>query len=381
MVPDHANELMEKVILNCRFTNSVKVGSVMLPYIERTEQYFTYTVGDYNLGKEESAMVTGFNGVGYNLIYPNNDHTSIVEVDDGGTITKYLQLQLKESDKASNVIGFHNTINIPLNTNYSTKRTFMSEFAQSFGASLGNHTLPILSGLAVGFITQNPYLGVAVAGFLEGGGTVTRYIAQNRVGDDHLLPPPENKNRSIKLYKNNEIPVLNERTGEMDLVRYDDLNVPGDDNIWLDDEEPIWSGTAEAFIDLLDELEYTMTTNNDTFTFDIDQYVSDETVAMAPYGEPRPIGMKKIIIHTNIPPTIPVMDNQNPVELQSNGTYGIQYNDSSNELSIIPANRNTSVIGSFEVNVPSIPTQTKSVEYTSSGSYTVTPDSGYNLSL
>ena len=372
---------MKKVKINCRFSNSIDNTGVELPYQGKLEETFRYSNADYNV--ENNKDVAGFNTVGYKMKYPDNDNTTIFSVDEGNqVIRKYLKISLNDDDKNNKYIGIHDDILIPLDTTYSKKGNFITEGAKNVATAIGKEIWRIVSVEAVQAI---PYVGSKIAGLIAGGGTIIRQAAQIvwEHGDNYLPEPDDNVNeRSIKLYKENEIPVMDKKVRSVDLVRRDDPNVPGDNNIVEDNEEPIWAGDTKATFDILEELEYTMTENNDTFTFDIDQYNSDPVVAAAPEGSPRPIGMKRVRIHTAIPPVIPEMDNENPVEIQSNGTYGIRYDDSSNELSIVPANQNRSVnnIGTFDVTVPSTPTQTKSVNYSSNGDYTVTPDSGYNLS-
>lgn len=375
---------MSRVDIYCNFVNSLRVGSVIIPYKEQIEQFFNYTNADYNNGLNENDKIVGFSGVGYNLIYPTNENTRLIDMADPESddkVIKYLVLEMTNENKQNKCIGFHDNIYIPLNTEYSAKRTFMSEAARIAANTMGS-LFDIGVGLAVWYVTGNPYAGATVASILLNGGSVTRYVGATPINGGKTINGNVS-NRSIKLFKNNEVPVVDKKRGEIDFVSdmYDDPNVPGSTNIHEDNEEPIWHGESSCYIDLLDELEYTMTTNDDTFVFDIDQYNSDPVVASAPYESPRPIGIKKVIIHTDIPSTIPVMDSENPVNIQTNGTYGIQYDNSSNELSIVPANNNRSVsnVGTFDVSVPSTNiTQISNYPITQNGTQTVPIPTGYD---
>ena len=380
---------MSLVNVHCNFTNSIVTSGVEIPYQGKLEEVFNYSVSDYNdsNNNNDNNSIAGFNNVRYKMKYPDNDNTTIFSVDEGNNeVKKYLKISLSDSDKTNKFIGIHDDILIPLDINYSKEGNFITNAAKEAATSAGKELWKIVGTKAVQAI---PYVGSVIAGLLSGGGTILRQAAQlawqngrNLLPGPGALPAPDVNVRSVKLYKNNEIPVIDKQTRSVDLVRQDDPNVPGDDNIVDDEEEPIWAGKTEAVFDILEELEYTMTSNNDTFTFDIDEYNEDPIVAAAPEGSARPIGMKRVKIHTNIPPNIPEMDTMNPVEIQSNGTYGIQYETSSNELDIVQVNNNRSIsnVGTFTVDVPSVPTQTKSVTYTSNDSYTISPDPGYNLS-
>lgn len=364
-VKPELGDALSLVNIHCNFTNSIVTSGVELPYQGKLEEVFNYSVSDYN-GMNGNNVIAGFNNVRYKMKYPDNDNTTIFTVDEGdNTFKKYLKVSLSEDDKTNKYIGIHDDILIPLDTTYSKEGNFITDAAKEAATAVGKQVWKIVATKAVQAI---PYVGSIIAGLISGGGTIVRQAAQ--IVWDHgrnLLPgPDENINvRSVKLYKNNEVPVMDRQTRSVDLVRQDDPNVPGDDNIVDDEEEPIWAGSTEATFDILEELEYTMTENNDTFIFDIDQYNSDPVVAAAPEGSPRPIGMKRVVIHTNISSVIPKMDSQNPVLIENNGTYGIQYDDSSNELSIISVNQNRSVsnVGTFDVDVPSL------------GELTVTPQS------
>lgn len=387
--PDHDNELMKKVTINCRFNNSIKTTGVELPYQSKLEELFNYSTSDYNQSQE--TKVGGFNNVNYKMKYPDNKNTTLFEVDEGeGHIRKYIKISLDNTDKENKYIGIHDDLLIPLDVTYNKQGNFITQAAKDAATVIGKQAWKVIATRAIESI---PYVGSVIAGLINGGGTIMRQAAQIAwQNGNNYLPPAENNvsERSLKLYKDNEVPVIDKAREVVDLVRQDDPYAPGDENIVDDNEEPIWAGTTDSYFDILEELEYTMTSNNSTFTFDIDQYNSDPVVSAAPEGSCRPIGIKRVVIHTDIPLSLPQLDPSTTL-ITSNGTYDIKDSDNDpDDLEIEEqltrivkrdSNENNEInIGSFTVNVPPTPTQSKSVSYNSNGSYTIVPDSGYNLS-
>lgn len=380
---------MKKVIINCKFNNSIRTTGVELPYQNKLEELFNYSTSDYNQSTE--TKVGGFNNVNYKMKYPDNNNTTLFEVDEGeGQIRKYLKISLDNTDKANKYIGIHDDLLIPLDITYNKQGNFITQAAKDAATDIGKQAWKVITTRAIESI---PYVGSVIAGLINGGGTIMRQAAQIAwQNGNNYLPPAENdvNERSLKLYKDNEVPVIDKVREVVDLVRQDDPYAPGDDNIVDDSEEPIWAGTTDSYFDILEEFEYTMRTNNSTFTFDIDQYNSDPVVSAAPEGSCRPVGIKRVVIHTDIPLSLPQLDPSTTL-ITLNGIYDIKDSDNDpDDLEIEKqltrivkrdSNENDGInLGSFTVNVPPTPTQSKSVSYSSNGSYTIVPDSGYNLS-
>jgi len=318
-------EYLSEVVVNCGFVNNVKLGNGVIPFKENiSREDFEYSVFEHNENVSQDDKLAGFNLVRYKLKYPDNTNTTLVDIDDQEheLVWKCLRLKLTELDIANNYIGFHDSIIIPMSTSFYKQEQSVTqsvwEALKYIGKEGGKTALRIAGNYLL------PYAGDLIAGLIPGGGNVNRYDNRIEWQNPNLLPPPNNRNsnineRTLKLYKNGEIPII--VNDQVDYVSRDSSSTDVERyGIYNDEEEPIWAGSTNVVVDILDCLDVTLTENNSVFEFDIDQYSLDPVVMAASSDAPRPMGIKSVRINVDVPPDpiVPYVEN---VTYSSTGSF------------------------------------------------------------